>query len=414
MIRTARIFLLTLCLSTTATAGVTEDALQTADRWWDKTRDYADQAWDGTREYADEAWNKTQRLWRDEAEGDPRLWEQLQSPMDEVLVLKERNRSLPESAWFGADQESNREAIAALLDRSAQILVGDNRHRRRMTEIEIAMADNRRAIAELKTKRLAAPSDSLWRSTVEDLNEEIGEREQVLDEQLRALAGVRSEFAAQLKAQGLAIDAEGLDFLLSTVVGDDVLDMAQAFLQVRRLTGQLETLTAESGEDLPIARRYYGMYTVLLGSLEHMHLQLLDAVDNRYLPQIQSIRERARELRRDTRRLMVEAPSPVLKANLEAQALTLDAAKRYADYLKDQRRQVAASSERLSRDLAVAENTYETVKVSGDLLALMQDSQRLLTTLFKLQVPPLRSFENLAMKREFNRLTEQLRDAGND
>jgi hypothetical protein len=109
---------------------------------------------------------------------------------------------------------------------------------------------------------------------------------------------------------------------------------------------------------------------------------------------------------------MVEGTSPVLRANLEAQALTLEAADRYADYLRDQRRQVAASGESLSRDLAVAENTYETVKVSGDLLALMRDSQQLLTTLFRLQVPPLRSFENLAMKREFRRLTRQLRDGG--
>jgi hypothetical protein len=134
-------------------------------------------------------------------------------------------------------------------------------------------------------------------------------------------------------------------------------------------------------------------------------------VDQRYLPEIQAIRERAAELRRDTRRLMVEESSPVLQANLEAQALTLDAAKRYADYLQDQRRQVAASAERLSRDLAVAENTYATVQVSGDLLALMRDSQRMMTTLFKLQLPRLRTFENLAMKREFARLTQQLRSA---
>jgi hypothetical protein len=383
-----------------ASAGLVDDSLQQADQWWDKTREVADGAWSSTR-----------RLWNDEAEGDARLWQSLQPPMDEVLRLKARARELPESSWFGDDRESNRQAVAALLERSAEILVGDDSHRRRLTDIEQAMADNRRAIADLKHKRLAAPSDSLWRKTVDDLNDEIAERRKLLDEQKDALARVRGEFAAELKAQGLDIDAQGLDFLLSTVVGDDVLDMAQAFLQVRRLTGQLETLTAESGEDLPIARRYYGMYTVLLGSLEHMHVRLLAAVDQRYLPEIQAIRERAAELRRDTRRLMVEESSPVLQANLEAQALTLDAAKRYADYLQDQRRQVAASAERLSRDLAVAENTYATVQVSGDLLALMRDSQRMMTTLFKLQLPRLRTFENLAMKREFARLTQQLRSA---
>jgi hypothetical protein len=384
-----------------AVSGLVEDSAHKADLWWDKTRQYADRAWD-----------RTQRLWSEEAQDDARLWGELQPSMGEVLALKERGRHLPETAWFGEDQESNRRAVADLLQRTSLILVGDNRHRRRLEAVAQAMADNRRAIAELKERRLAAPSDSLWRSTVDDLNQEIREREAVLGEQAEVLSAVRAEFAAELRAQGLEIDAQGLDFVLSTVVGDDVLDMAQAFVQVRRLTAQLEALTAESGEDLPVARRYYGMYTVLLGSLAQMHRQLLDAVDNRYLPQIGAIRERTEELRRDTRRLMVEGTSPVLQANLEAQALTLEAADRYADYLRDQRRQVAASGERLSRDLAVAENTYETVKVSGDLLALMRDSQQLLTTLFKLQVPPLRNFENLAMKREFRRLTRQLRDGG--
>jgi hypothetical protein len=384
-----------------AVSGLVEDSTQKADQWWDKTRQYADRAWD-----------RTQRLWSEETQDDARLWGELQPSMGEVLALKERGRHLPETAWFGEDRESNRRAVADLLQRTSLILIGDNRHRRRLEAVAQAMADNRRAIAELKEKRLAAPSDSLWRSTVDDLNQEIREREAVLGEQAETLSAVRAEFAAELRGQGLEIDAQGLDFLLSTVVGDDVLDMAQAFVQVRRLTAQLETLTAESGEDLPVARRYYGMYTVLLGSLAQMHRQLLDAVDNRYLPQIGAIRERTEELRRDTRRLMVEGTSPVLRANLEAQALTLEAADRYADYLRDQRRQVAASGESLSRDLAVAENTYETVKVSGDLLALMRDSQQLLTTLFRLQVPPLRSFENLAMKREFRRLTRQLRDGG--
>lgn len=396
------LFLVLFCVRASQADGV-GNSLDRADNWWEKTRDYADSAW-----------ANTQGLWREQGQGDARLWDELRSPMEEVLELKERGRALPESAWFGADQASNRQAIEALLDRAALILVGDNRQRRRMSELQRAMADNRRAIAELKHRRLSAPSDSLWRATLRDLEEEIAEREDLLAQQGEALAAARAQLATELKAQGLDIDADGLEFLLSTVVGDAVVDMTEAFLQVRRLTGRLEMLTSESHEDLSIARRYYGMYVVLLEVLAHMHANLLDAVDQRFLPQIQVIRERARELRRDTRRLMVEAPSPVLEANLQAQGLTLDAAKRYADYLRSQRSQVAASAERLSRDLAVAENTYETVRVSGDLVALMQDSQRLLSTLFRLQVPPLKTFENLAMKREFRRLTQQLRSTAGE
>ena len=377
-----------------------EDSLETADQWWSKTREYADSTLEQAR-----------RLWREERPGDARLWDELLPRLEEILGLQEKGRELPDSAWFGEDRASNRAQIDDLLDEAATILTGDNRFRAQSRELERAMADNRRAISELKRRKMTAPSDSLWRKTVQEINGEIAERERLLGKQHEEMARIRDAFAAELQAMGLEIDAGRLEFLLSTVVGDEVVEMTVAFEQVRRLTEQLESLTAESREDLPTARRYYGMYTVLLKVLERMHANLIGGIDQRYLPQLRVIENRAGALRRETRALQVRGTSPVLQANLEAQQLTIDAAGRYGDYLKRQRSQVAASKERLARDLAVAQNTYETVKVSGDLVALMKDSRRLLDTLFSLQVPRLRAFENLEMKREFERLTQTLRGA---
>jgi hypothetical protein len=385
----------------TAWPGVMDDTLDRANQWWEQTR-----------EFAGSALERTGRLWSEEQPEEALLWEQLLPRLDQALTLQDRHRSLPQSAWLGEDRASNADQLNALLDETVAILVGNNRYREQVGALEQAMADNRRAIGELKRHRMTAPSDSLWRRTLADIDREITEREQLLAEQQEELARVRGELAAQLGSLGLDIDEGRLEFLLSTVVGDEVVDMVLAFEQVRRLTEQLETLTTESREDVLTARRYYGMYTVLLRILDRMHDNLLAAIDRRYLPQIQRLSNRARELRQETRGLQARVPSRVLAANLEAQELTLAAADRYRDYLKRQRRQVTASKQRLDRDLAVAENTYETVKVSGDLVALMKDSRRLLDTLFTLQVPPLRAFENRQMKREFERLTASLRTAG--
>ncbi len=59
--------------------------------------------------------------------------------------------------------------------------------------------------------------------------------------------------------------------------------------------------------------------------------------------------------------------------------------------------------------MSVAENTYETVKISGDLLRVMSSGEDLFGLLFELQVPTLRPFENLQVKREFEKLTTKLR-----
>ena len=370
----------------------------------------ADGLWNRTLDLAGAAWERTRSLWREQHPEDARLWDDLAPRLDQVLTLQERQRSLPDSAWFGEDRNSNQARVDALLDEAAQILVGSDRLRARARELDAAIAHNRQEIGELKRRRLAAPAESVWRKTVQDIDEEIAEREQLLEAQQQALSDLRRATAAELRALGLAVDADGLDFLLATVVGEDVLDMALAFEQVRRLTTQLERLTADSHEDLPTARRYYGMYKVLLQILDHMHARLIETIAQDYLPRVGAIGERAEALRKETRRLLAQSPSTILRANLEAQQLTIDAVARYTAYLQDQQRQVESSRQRLARDLAVAGNTYETVKVSGDLATLIEDSERLLAQLFRLQVPPLRPFENLAMKREFERLTASLRD----
>lgn len=385
-------------LTASAQADVVEQSLQQADALWEKTIEYAGATLD-----------KASRLWREEHPESARLWEELVPRLDEAITLQDRQRQLPESAWFGEDQASNSDEINDLLDQVAEILIGENALRKRMRDLAAAMADNRGAVVELKRRRMTAPSDSMWRKTVGDITDEIEQREELLTEQQRAMDTLHAEAASELRDMGLDIDAAGLEFLLSTVVGDDVMDMALAFEQVRQLTTQLEALTVESREDLPTARRYYGMYAMLLKTLDHMHTTLLSSIETSYWPRIDAIGNRARELRSETRALQARGRSKVLESNLAAQQLTIDAAARYAEYLKGQQKQIAESQKRLSHDIAVARNTYETVKMSGDLVALMQDSRHLLDSLFRLQVPPLRAFENLEMKREFQRLTSTLR-----
>lgn len=372
---------------------------------WDRTLDWMGDAWDDTREF-----------FREHTGEDtfPRVWESIVPRLDEALTLEDRRDELPEQRWFGEDQASNRDAFNALLDEATGILSISpaQRYRQRIRELDEAIRQAREELAELRQKRVSAPRDSSWQKTVEDYDAAIRDRELQIERLQQDLATVKGEFAAELRSLGLSISDEQLEFLLTTVVGDDLIEMSIAFDNVKAITAQLEQLMQESREDLRSARRYYGMYTVLLKALERMHRQLIEAIDQRYLPQIDAIRKRTLALMEETRGLQRRAVSeqPILAANLEAQDLTLRTATLYRDYLQEQSRQVQAALQRLAHDVAVAQNTYETVKVSGELVALMQNSQELLESLLSRQVPPLRTFENLEMKREFERLTARLRE----
>ncbi len=387
---------------------------EAAEGAWEDTRDSAGKLWDGTRSAAGGAWEDTRELIepRDRDHFDL-VWDQVLPKLDETLVLQERQGGLPESAWFGEDQESNQEAIDALLDEAVAVLsTSDVQHyRARIRVLQEETEQAREDIADARRRRVSAPESSMVKRTVKDFDQEIAEREADVERYREELSRVRRGFGADLRKLGLDLSDEQLDLLLSTVVGDNLIDLGIVFDNVKAITAQLEELVRESGEDLQSARRYYGMYLVLLKSLNQMHLHVERAIAERYIPQIDAIISRAKALTVETRSLKERSPdkADLLDANLSAQHLTIQAAGVYREYLIEQGREVADARRELERDVAAAWNTYETVRVSGELVGLVRSSRKLLDGLLDRQVPALRPFRNLEMKREFEKLTAQLR-----
>jgi hypothetical protein len=382
-----------------------ERAQEMAEDWWDKTQGAADEAWKRSRDYL-----RTP----DDPDSFPQVWEGIVPRLEEARELEDAQDGLPENAWFGRDQKSNREDINQLLDQSIELLAlsSAQRYRDRIGELEQAVAEAQARISEYRDRRVAAPREALVEKTVEDYDAAIQEQTTRIARYRAELQSVKQELAGELRAQGLEISDEQLEFMLSTVVGEDLLTMSVAFDNVKNITLQLEQLMVDSQEDLNSARRYYGMYTILLKILERMHQHVIDAIDQRYLKEIDGIAERTRSLLKETRRLQKRSPGDrkTLTSNIEAQELTLSTARFYRDYLIEQSRNVEQARRSIANDLAVAENTYETVKVSGELVGLMRSSQRLLNALIDRQVPVLRTFRSLEMKREFQKLTVQLRE----
>jgi uncharacterized small protein (DUF1192 family) len=381
---------------------------------WERTRETAGGWWRRSRELAERAVEDAKGL-AGGGEGFNQVWKELLPKLDETLSLEERQVELPESAWFGPDQASKRSKINGLLDDTVEILSTSpvqrfrDRIRILQTEIERARAD----IAGYRQRRVSAPADSAIQRTVTDYDRLIAERETDSRRLAAELQAVKGEFAAAVRSLGVELSDEQVEFLLSTVVGDNMVDLGVLFDNVKSVTAQVEQLVSQSGEDLASARRYYGMYVVLLRALHRMHVQIEESIGEQYLPQIDDIIARTQSLMAETRRLQKQSPGKLdlLAANLEAQQLTLEAAAVYRQYLSDQAEQVRRARDELDKDIAAAWNTFETVGVSGELVGLVRSSQRLLEGLMSRQVPALRPFENLELRREMEKLTEQLRSA---
>lgn len=381
---------------------------------WGRTRETAGDWWKRSRDLAERALQDARGLTAEDS-GFGTIWKGLLPKLDQTLTLEERQAELPESAWFGPDRASNQSKINGLLDDAVEILSTSpvQRFRERIRALQDEIERARSDIAAYRQRRVSAPTESALQRTVSDYDRLIAEREADIRRLGVELQAVKGEFAVSVRALGVALDEEQVEFLLSTVVGDTMVDLGVLFENVKSVTAQLEQLVAQSGEDLASARRYYGMYVVLLRALYRMHVQIEESIGEQYLPQIDDIIARAQSLMAETRRLQRDSPAKLelLEANLEAQELTLEAAAVYRRYLLDQAEQVGKARAELDKDIAAAWNTFETVRVSGELVGLVRSSQQLLQGLMSRQVPALRPFENLELRREMEKLTEQLRSA---
>lgn len=333
--------------------------------------------------------------------------------LDASLALAEERPQLPERAWLGRDQRDAEADINELLDAAVAILSRSpvQRYRTRIGDLRARIREARAAIDRDRRARVAAPDDALLGKTAADYDARIAAREAEIRADSAELERIKAEFAADLRAMGLELEAGQIDLLLATVVGDNIIDLGILFDNVKAITEQLATLVEDSGEDLDSARRYYGMYVILLRALEHMHDQVIGSIDERYIPRIAAISSRAAALSDETQRLIEAQPAraELLRNNLAAQRLTLEAAALYRDYLERQRTQIEQARAALAADIDTAWNTYQTVRVSGELVDLVQSSRRVLDTLLEREVPPLRPFQNLEMQRELEQLTRQLR-----
>ncbi len=388
-----------------------------AGSWWQRTQQGVGEVWNGvagngTAQPPVEPVQNLQEVPADQFF--PEVWEQMLPRLEEALQLTDEQPQLPESAWIGRDRQDAAAEVDQLLDEAIEILgiSGAAEFRQQIRALEQRIAELRQEIATNRQLRVTAPREALLQTTREGYDKEIEAAQQEIRELEVQLMQLRRRFAARLRESGLEVSELQLEFLLSTVVGDDIVRIGVAFENIKQITGQLEKLVEQSQEELAAARRYYGMYTVLLRVLDQMYLHLGQEIDGRYLPEIDRISERTEQLAVETRGLLESMPDrePALRQNQEAQQLTLRAAGLYHQYLQQQREEVLQAKARLEQEIRIARNTYETVKVSGELVSLVRTSHNLLETLKRMQVPKLRGFENLEMKREFERLTRQLKE----
>jgi cell division protein FtsL len=280
-----------------------------------------------------------------------------------------------------------------------------------------AIASLRERISERREHRLRAPEEGLMpgvlTETQSSIDDQIVELEKRIKTNEEDIGHIKKQIGEALKASGVEIQADQLDLLLDSVLGSDLIKMVTAFEAARAIDQRLGELLSKSSEDLKAARRYFALHTALFAMLVHTQDMLIERIDTVYLAKLKALLTDIHKTRDESVHLKEGPNRPdqlrALEANLKSQDFAEKVAAFYRDYLLTQRKQLVEARQKTLRDLQIADNTFETVDVSFQLRALMDDAKASFEALQRLEAPGFdQIFRNESLRKEFENLTQKL------
>ncbi|MCK5813502.1 MAG: hypothetical protein KAH03_04555 [Cocleimonas sp.] len=422
-----KLLLLSLTLLTTqACYADWQDSLNEA---WKSTKEVSDSAFESSKEYTNNALDKSknyydemrldsissdnvtpQMIQQQKKEHIQTIWKDILTSLDGALSLNAQIDDAPASRFFGADKKSLGEdqvdvfeVIEALLS-SPEI----NKNRDNIEALKGKVGDKKNTISRYLEKRIVA--DNTDRA---EYDQKIKKAKADISELTRRIDNEKNILKQRFNASGLFLNDGQVDVLLSRVDADDIIKMSLVYDVLEDITSQLMGLTKESNENIDQARKYYGMHVVLLKLVINMQDSYVKKLNEEYLPKIEVISMETRRISEKTTYLLKSETQrnrkDLLHKNLKAQQLTLKVAKLYAQQLNQQKAKVIKAQKLMVDDYQVAKNTYDTVKISADLIQLMKTNQASFSALMNIQIPDIVPFENLDMQRKFEELSAMIK-----
>lgn len=379
---------------------------------------------DGARELANEIGDSIQGLMpessADKDATSAELWSGAFPKLKEALTVYEKkdSPSLPDTAWFGRESKARCqkdideiiEAVILVLETS-----GASKCRSKIRTRQKAIAESRERIGHLREESLSAPplaslviTNSRWTRSCESFEARIVAEELSIKVVQREIEQLKVQFRSHLRQIGLEVSPEEVNSLVFPL-HYGIVSMAAAILNISRLTTQMERLIEESRECPTDTRRYYGMYVLLVYAIDRLQTHFIDEINDKRLPALFTYEQKAHQhISEAQTELSLGGSREVLAANVAANKRVIEACHLLADSLSRQKASVAAENMYTRQMLAVAVNTYKTVRLSLNVAELMSDCREAYRALRQLKAPPLRPFQDLRLKEELNQLAEHM------
>ena len=283
--------------------------------------------------------------------------------------------------FLSKTKESQQKKVDRYLEAAAEGLgiskINDRRNR--IMDMRKSIADSRQDVSVYRRKRISAPEKSYnpLSVTKSGYDSKITTAEETIKQAEESIAAEKQRLVDDMKKIGMTIKPADVDILLDSITGDEFVRISIMFNNAKNFAGELERLTNESGEDLDAAKKYYGVYLMLLKSIDLMQNEFIKTVDDEYYPKLNQYAEKARENIKQAEEAISQGGSrEILENNIDNNQLTYDAAMYYKQSLARQKYEMIKANESCKRNIITAVNTYRTAALSKELSSLIATSRR--------------------------------------
>ncbi len=348
------------------------------------------------------------------------FFEKSHSALDNALAEFDNAQDLPENSElaiydiFSKSKQSQAKKVEGYLDVAGEALgISSISNRRiKIAELKETIIQKRKNISVYRRKKISAPDSSYnpLVTTKSGYDQKIVSAEEEIAVATETITAEKQKLVTDLERIGMKLDAKSIDNLLDSITGDEFMRVSIIFDNAKNFAAELERLTNESGEDLETAKKYYGVYLMLLKTVSRLQEKFVENVDKEYYPKLDNFADKARENIADAQKaIRLGGDKTILENNIESNRMTYDAAMFYKQGLAEQKHQMMLANLETKKSILTAANTYKTVALSKDVAELMAVSRRAFNSITGLAVPDLRPFENQKMKKAFSEMTRELR-----
>ena len=349
------------------------------------------------------------------------LWEKASPNLEKALEIydKKESQDTPASTWIPlrTTKESCQKDIETILDTVLAVLgtCGAAGYRTRIRNLQADIATSQARLGKYREQMLSAPAEKSQNfvegmivSSKEALKDQIADESDHITEKAQQIESLKVGFREHLQHIDINVSSDTADsFLLP--VEDNIVSMAAVISNIGRLTEQLQQLVDASKEAPSETKRYYGMYVLLVFAVDRIQTHFVREIDDNFIPRLGGYESDAvQHIESAQSQIPLGGPEEQLTANIAANRKTIEACRLMAETLQSHRHSVLEENRKVQIMEAAAINSYRTVCLGLNVAELIGYCESAFRALRELRLPPLRTFQNVRLNEELQKLAERM------